>query len=37
MIPMLIFPQVIIGHDWGAFMVGRFALFYPDRILALAM
>jgi len=28
---------VLIGHDWGSFMVGRFALWYPDRILALAM
>jgi soluble epoxide hydrolase/lipid-phosphate phosphatase len=33
---MLIFSQVIIGHDWGSFIVGRFALWYPNRILALA-
>ena len=29
--------QVFIGHDWGSFIVGRFALWYPNRILALAM
>ena len=35
---LLIFSsQVVIGHDWGSFIVGRFALWYPDRILALAM
>jgi soluble epoxide hydrolase/lipid-phosphate phosphatase len=28
---------VLIGHDWGAFIVGRFALWYPDRLLALVM
>ncbi|KDR84029.1 hypothetical protein GALMADRAFT_236620 [Galerina marginata CBS 339.88] len=28
---------VLIGHDWGAFTVGRFALWYPDRVLALVM
>ncbi|KAF8640130.1 hypothetical protein AX17_001366 [Amanita inopinata Kibby_2008] len=28
---------VIIGHDWGAFAGGRFALWYPTRILALVM
>jgi len=28
---------VVIGHDWGAFVVGRFALWHPNRILALAM
>jgi soluble epoxide hydrolase/lipid-phosphate phosphatase len=28
---------VIIGHDWGAFIAGRFALWYSNRILALAM
>ncbi|KAF5388406.1 hypothetical protein D9615_000650 [Tricholomella constricta] len=28
---------VLIGHDWGAFTVGRFALWHPDRILALVM
>ena len=34
---MLIFCQVIIGHDWGSFIAGRFALWHPNRILALAM
>ena len=34
---MLIFSQVSIGHDWGSFIVGRFALWYPNRILALVM
>ncbi|KAF8806317.1 epoxide hydrolase [Phlegmacium glaucopus] len=28
---------VFIGHDWGSFTVGRFALWYPNRILALVM
>jgi len=28
---------VTIGHDWGSFIVGRFALWHPNRILALAM
>jgi len=28
---------VFIGHDWGSVTVGRFALWYPDRILALVM
>ncbi|KAF8165643.1 Alpha/Beta hydrolase protein [Crassisporium funariophilum] len=28
---------VLIGHDWGAFTVGRFALWHPDRLLALVM
>ena len=34
---MLIFSQVVIGHDWGSFIAGRFALWHPNRILALAM
>lgn len=29
--------QIIIGHDWGAFIVSRFALWQPDRSLAIAM
>ena len=33
----LIYSQVIIGHDWGSFIVGRFALWHPNRILALVM
>ncbi|KAI0832677.1 alpha/beta-hydrolase [Trametes gibbosa] len=28
---------VIIGHDWGSFMVSRFALWHPDRLLALVL
>jgi len=28
---------VFIGHDWGSFIAGRFALWHPNRILALAM
>ncbi|XP_006456768.1 hypothetical protein AGABI2DRAFT_78715 [Agaricus bisporus var. bisporus H97] len=28
---------IIVGHDWGSHMVGRFALYYPNRVLALAM
>ncbi|EIN03457.1 alpha/beta-hydrolase [Punctularia strigosozonata HHB-11173 SS5] len=26
---------VMIGHDWGSFTVSRFALWHPDRIIAL--
>lgn len=29
--------QVVIGHDWGSFIAGRFALWYPQRLLALAL
>ncbi|KAH6914733.1 Alpha/Beta hydrolase protein [Coprinopsis sp. MPI-PUGE-AT-0042] len=28
---------VLIGHDWGSFTVGRFALWHPGRLLALIM
>ncbi|KAF9464835.1 Alpha/Beta hydrolase protein [Collybia nuda] len=28
---------ILIGHDWGAFTVGRFSLWYPERLLALVM
>ncbi|KAI9068461.1 alpha/beta-hydrolase [Trametes sanguinea] len=28
---------VIIGHDWGCFMVSRFALWHPNRLLSLIM
>ncbi|KAF9226901.1 alpha/beta-hydrolase [Gyrodon lividus] len=28
---------VVIGHDWGSFTAGRFALWHPDRLLALAI
>ncbi|OBZ70334.1 Bifunctional epoxide hydrolase 2 [Grifola frondosa] len=28
---------VIIGHDWGAFTVGRFSMWHPNRLLALVI
>ncbi|KAJ3771140.1 epoxide hydrolase [Lentinula raphanica] len=28
---------VLIGHDWGAYTAGRFALWHPDRLMALIM
>ncbi|KAI6115201.1 Alpha/Beta hydrolase protein [Pisolithus croceorrhizus] len=28
---------VVIGHDWGAFIGARFALWHPDRLLSLAI
>ncbi|KAG6856776.1 hypothetical protein H0H87_000744 [Tephrocybe sp. NHM501043] len=28
---------VLIGHDWGAFTVGRFALWHPERLISLIM
>ncbi|KAG2054910.1 alpha/beta-hydrolase [Suillus hirtellus] len=28
---------VVIGHDWGSHMAGRFALWHPDRLIALVM
>ncbi|TFY76437.1 hypothetical protein EWM64_g7576 [Hericium alpestre] len=28
---------IVIGHDWGSYTVSRFALWYPDRLLALAI
>ncbi|KAH7923650.1 alpha/beta-hydrolase [Leucogyrophana mollusca] len=28
---------VVIGHDWGSYTAGRFALWYPGRLLGLAM
>lgn len=28
---------VVIGHDWGSYMAGRFALWHPDRLIALVM
>jgi soluble epoxide hydrolase/lipid-phosphate phosphatase len=28
---------VVIGHDWGSFIASRFALWYPDRLLALVL
>ena len=31
-----LFPQVIIGHDWGSFIAARFVLWHPQRVLAVA-
>ncbi|KAJ6475656.1 alpha/beta-hydrolase [Mycena vulgaris] len=28
---------VVVGHDWGAFVAGRVALWHPDRVLALVV
>ncbi|OJA18024.1 hypothetical protein AZE42_07036 [Rhizopogon vesiculosus] len=28
---------VVIGHDWGAYTAGRFALWHPERLIALVM
>ncbi|KAG6330548.1 hypothetical protein ID866_8540 [Astraeus odoratus] len=28
---------VVVGHDWGAYIAGRFALWQPDRLIALAL
>ncbi|KAF8138944.1 Alpha/Beta hydrolase protein [Boletus edulis] len=28
---------VVIGHDWGSFTAGRFALWHPERLIALAI
>ncbi|KAJ7734027.1 epoxide hydrolase [Mycena maculata] len=28
---------VVIGHDWGSFTAGRFALWHPERVLALVL
>ncbi|KAH9959851.1 alpha/beta-hydrolase [Russula dissimulans] len=28
---------IVIGHDWGSFIAGRFALWHPDRLLALGV
>ena len=27
----------MIGHDWGSYTAGRFALWHPERLLALVM
>jgi soluble epoxide hydrolase/lipid-phosphate phosphatase len=27
----------VIGHDWGAYTAGRFALWHPERLIALVM
>jgi len=28
---------VVMGHDWGSWVAGRFALWHPERLLALAL
>jgi len=28
---------IVIGHDWGSYTAGRFALWHPDRLLALGL
>ncbi|KAI0252063.1 alpha/beta-hydrolase [Lactifluus subvellereus] len=28
---------IVIGHDWGSYVAGRFALWHPDRLLALGL
>ncbi|KAH9055591.1 alpha/beta-hydrolase [Lactarius vividus] len=28
---------IVIGHDWGSYTAGRFALWHPDRLLTLAL
>jgi len=28
---------VVIGHDWGAYTAGRFALWHPERLIALVI
>ncbi|KLO19926.1 alpha/beta-hydrolase [Schizopora paradoxa] len=28
---------IVVGHDWGAATVWRFALYFPERVLALAI
>lgn len=34
---LMTFVQVLVGHDWGSYVVGRFALWYPNRLFALVM
>ncbi|KAK7060346.1 hypothetical protein VNI00_001111 [Paramarasmius palmivorus] len=29
--------QIVVGHDWGSFTASRFALWHPDRLLALVI
>ena len=37
-IAMLMFAvQIVIGHDWGSYTASRFALWHPNRLLALAL
>ncbi|KAJ6466711.1 alpha beta-hydrolase [Mycena vitilis] len=28
---------VVVGHDWGSFTAGRFALWHPERVIALVL
>ncbi|KAJ7126394.1 Alpha/Beta hydrolase protein [Mycena crocata] len=28
---------VIVGHDWGSFAAGRFALWYPERVVGIVL
>ncbi|KAI9509095.1 Alpha/Beta hydrolase protein [Russula earlei] len=28
---------IVIGHDWGSYIAGRFALWHPDRLVALGI
>lgn len=28
---------IVIGHDWGSYLAGRFANWYPDRIVGLVL
>jgi soluble epoxide hydrolase/lipid-phosphate phosphatase len=28
---------IVVGHDWGSFTAGRFALWHPDRLKGLAL
>ncbi|KAG1760714.1 Alpha/Beta hydrolase protein [Suillus occidentalis] len=34
---LAIHKAVVIGHDWGSYTAGRFALWHPDRLIALVM
>lgn len=33
----LLAMQIVIGHDWGSYIAARFALWHPDRLLALGL
>ncbi|KAG1877447.1 Alpha/Beta hydrolase protein [Suillus subluteus] len=38
LLDFLAIPKVVvIGHDWGSYTAGRFALWHPDRLIALVM
>ncbi|TFK25957.1 alpha/beta-hydrolase [Coprinopsis marcescibilis] len=32
-----VYRAVVIGHDWGSYTAGRFALWHPERLLGLIM